>query len=129
MKKQVRFAGNFSMLLALALVVTAVGGCGGGGSDLDSIPVTGKVTGPDGAPLKGVGISFRGTGSKTYQATGVSGEDGSYELSTGGENDGAPAGDYAISLSDADGKPLKADPATVTVAEGKDNNFDIKATK
>ena len=122
-----RLFGRCSLLVLLALALVAAPGCGGGGA-ANTHAVTGKVTGPDGAPLSGGSVSFDGTGAKGHKATGTVGPDGAYTLSTFEENDGAPEGEYDIKVSDASGKPLKADPAKATIAAGKENTIDIKAT-
>jgi hypothetical protein len=72
-------------------------GCGAN-EGLDLIPVSGKVSLPDG-PLAGVGISFRADASKgnntPHIPSGTTDAEGKYELTAGGAK-GAPAGWYKV---------------------------------
>jgi hypothetical protein len=98
-------------------------GCGGSGAAKTS-KVTGKLTDSGGAPVKGAAISFAGSGSKPFNATGTTGDDGSYSLSTFDTNDGAPPGDYNVTVT-VNGQGVKVSPATATVAD-KANTIDLK---
>ncbi len=99
-------------------------GCGGS-SGVKTQKVTGKVTDSGGGPVKGATVTFTGSGSKAYSASGVTGDDGSYSLATNEPGDGAPPGEYAIAISDANGQGLKPTPSNATVAD-KANTIDLK---
>ena len=81
-------------LAAVALVF----GCSGG-SGIDTVPVTGKVT-YKGQPVDGARVSFIGQGS-AKTATGVSGADGSYTLMTLDAN-GAMPGSFIVVVDKTD---------------------------
>jgi len=81
-------------------VAAALAGCGGNkGPEL--LPVSGKVTLPDG-PLAGVGISLRADASKgnttQHVPSGTTDAEGKYELTTGVAK-GAPVGWYQVVLT------------------------------
>lgn len=81
-----------SLLLGSALLVVLVG-CGTGAN-----PVTGKVT-FEGKPLAGGGgIQFIPLEGEGKPSGGVINEDGTYSLSTFGENDGAMAGKHRVEI-------------------------------
>lgn len=119
---------QLTLMAAFAVALVALPGCGGSGT-ADTHPVNGKVTGPDGSPLSGGMVSFDGVGAKGHKATGEIGPDGSYTLSTLEPGDGAPEGEYNITVADPQGKPLKADPGKATVTADKENTIDIKTSK
>lgn len=84
--------------LAAAVVVLALAGCGGGGSDFSG--PTGKVSGKaayKGTPLpEGSTVTFIST--EGYVASGATAADGSYKLTyEGSEN--VPAATYKVQLS------------------------------
>jgi hypothetical protein len=82
----------------------------------------------DGAPVKGATVNFTGAG-KGFQSSGITGDDGTYHLSTYGDNDGAPEGEYTITVTDAESNPLSVSGKnTATVAVGA-NTVDITVTK
>ena len=69
-------------------------------------PVQGKVVYPDGSPMKGGAVMFepvdveksdaKGSSDKPVMARGAIAEDGTFALSTFGEEDGAPPGHYRV---------------------------------
>jgi len=79
------------VVLLSALILTAAG-CGGKGS---LSKVRGVVT-LDGAPLAGATVSFVPVEGKGRIASGQSGSDGSFELTTFRTDDGALSGDYRV---------------------------------
>jgi hypothetical protein len=94
---------GFPVSLCL-LCAVAGGGCGGGTEDgrLAVQPASGKVT-VAGQPAAGVFVVlYPAPGTPAAQAgvkpSGTTGEDGSFRLSTYEQNDGAPAGDYAVTM-------------------------------
>jgi hypothetical protein len=63
--------------------------------------VRGKVLDASGAPLAGAVVTFHPVNGKKGALVfpqGVAGKDGSYELSTYNLNDGAPAGQYKVTV-------------------------------
>lgn len=89
------------------LVAAAPVGCGGNkGPEL--LPVSGKVTLPDG-PLAGIGISLRADASKgnttPHIPSGTTDAEGQYELTTG-VGKGAPAGWYRVVLTPPTATPV-----------------------
>ena len=81
--------------LGLAVVLTA--SCDKGGGSLN--PVKGKVLVND-EPAKGVLVTFqpkKEASVHTTPSTGVTGEDGTFTLSTGSKQ-GAPAGEYVVTF-------------------------------
>lgn len=102
-------------LIALAFMMVAVIGCGGGSSEplVDVVAVSGKVT-LNGEPLSGAGITFipqgAGTGRPCYGATG---DDGAYVLKTQDGREGCPVGKCKVIISKyamEDGTPVGDDP-------------------
>jgi len=98
--------------LVSLLIGLALSGCGtGGGSSGPPVyPVSGVVK-LNGQPVVGADIVFAlkdGQGS-SFGRTNASGE---YQLTTRKSNDGAPAGDYLVSISKADEAPA-ADSASI----------------
>jgi hypothetical protein len=81
--------------ILLLIMVLAGSGCGGGGVKLTK--VDGKVT-LDGSPLEGANITFVPEDNNGPLATGVTGSDGSYRLTTYNTGDGAVAGKYKVTI-------------------------------
>lgn len=88
-----------AVVLVGMLLVTA--GCGGGKAGrLPVYPARGKVL-LDGRPTKGIFVyCWPGDIGKNeaYCPTGQTDEQGNFVLSTYGENDGAPEGEYVVTL-------------------------------
>jgi hypothetical protein len=83
----------------LGLLTAVLIGCGGG-SEFDTAPVHGKVT-YQGKPVEGGSITLRplATGDQSETGKPASGEvqaDGSYALSTYGDQDGAVVGRHQV---------------------------------
>lgn len=81
--------------LILCVLVTAFVGCG------ESNPPTEEVTGVvtlDGKPVEGATITFTADDAAGESATGKSGVDGKYTLTTFSAGDGAMAGSYKITV-------------------------------
>ena len=139
--------------LATLLLVALVLGCGAGGKP-PAIPVKGKVMFKKDTPAAGAMIVFhplseefeRRIGGKPFAKVQ---EDGSFQLTTYQENDGAPEGEYGLSVdwrvkpknflvfdseSSATGKQMLKDKYTnpqkpflkVTVKKGEANDFLIE---
>lgn len=91
--KRVKFlmAMNSFILLFLA-------GCGGGGGVEGVVSAGGTVT-LDGKPVSGATVSFAPDGAAGRHATGLSDENGKFQLTTLVPGDGAVPGRYKISVS------------------------------
>lgn len=101
---------NFSSHVARFVGCTVLGaslafglvGCGGGGGEMSVAPAGGKVT-FNGAPVTGGSITLApvgsGKGPAGKPASGAIQNDGTFKLSTYGNNDGAVIGKHKISFS------------------------------
>ncbi|MEZ6138570.1 MAG: carboxypeptidase-like regulatory domain-containing protein [Pirellulaceae bacterium] len=87
-------------ILALGLMTLGLAGCG---DALPSpVPVSGKVT-LGGQPVEGATVTFlSSTGGRS--ASGKTGADGSFQLTTINTNDGARPGDYAVTIAKIESK-------------------------
>ena len=85
-------------LILLPLLVLVVGCPSGGGGQLPTFSVTGKVT-QNGSPVPGASITFSPVDNSKPAAWGRSDAQGMYTLSTYGSGDGAVAGDYKVMVS------------------------------
>jgi hypothetical protein len=74
-------------------------GCGGDGP----LPITGSVKWESGEPISGATVLFV-PASGGRPASGLTGADGSFQLSTKSHNDGAPPGDYKVVITRYDEK-------------------------
>jgi len=82
-----------TLLLSLALVVILIAGCGE-----RKMQLGGLVTfSDDDAPVTSGFVIFTAVGAD-FQSRGTIGADGTYTLSSTGNNDGIPPGEYAVSL-------------------------------
>jgi predicted small lipoprotein YifL len=85
---------------AVLLAALAAGaGCGKSGPTL--YPVTGKVIGADGKPLEHATVVFHPVGAANADALrprGKVGADGTFTLTSHTTGDGAPAGDYRVTV-------------------------------
>jgi hypothetical protein len=83
----------------LAAVVVALAGCGKR-DWLETYPVTGKVL-VDGKPAKGAMVSFHPktqVGNKSYVPSAQADDNGEFSLATYMTGDGAPAGEYDVTV-------------------------------
>lgn len=83
------------LLLPVALFLS---GCGGGGSGVSTVPVTGVVT-LDGSPLPGATVSFSPQGGGGRAAVGTTDIDGKFSLMTVAPGDGAVPGSYGVAVT------------------------------
>lgn len=83
--------------IALCLLAT-IAICGCGSSTPDTVKVTGIVT-YNGEPVDGATVVFGPATGEGRAATGTTGPDGRFELSTFDEGDGALPGSYVIAIS------------------------------
>lgn len=90
-------------LAALVACLVCLTGCGGSGHN--TVSVSGTLTWSDGTPITGATIMFMPKDEKVgRQATGLSGSDGKFQLTTFNQNDGAVPADYHVVVT----KPTKA---------------------
>ncbi len=100
--------------MLVGLVVIASHGCGGG-SPLDTVPVSGTVT-LDGTPVEGATVVFAPTAGDGTAATGITDRNGRYLLTTLAPNDGALPGSYMVMISKTEREG--GDPAAEAVKPG-----------
>ena len=85
---------------ALAALVVVLAGCGKKGW-VETYPVKGTVR-VDGKPANGATVSFYPkeiVGDKPYHPSGQTNENGEFNLSTFVTDDGAPAGEYDVTIT------------------------------
>ncbi len=90
---------RFASLLLVGLTLIPLG-CRGDASRPPTFAVTGKVT-IDGKPADKATVVFHPVGKSGVDAPksrGQVGADGTFTLTTFGDNDGAPAGDYQVTV-------------------------------
>ncbi len=98
----IRIHNRYALAGVVGLVLTFVG-CGGGGDQLPTAQVSGKVT-FDGKPVTGGTLTFlpqasAGNPTPGKPASGTIQSDGTYELGTYDTDDGAVIGRHTISFS------------------------------
>ena len=76
----------------------AAAGCGGGGDQLTTYPVTGVVT-YNGAPVGDATVGFVPAEEGKPSAFGRTAQDGTYSLTTYEAGDGAPEGSYTVTVT------------------------------
>ncbi|MBN2295933.1 MAG: hypothetical protein JXM70_26110 [Pirellulales bacterium] len=88
-------------VLLLVLLVPLYCACGSGRPE--TYTTKGKVVFPDGSPLSGGSIMFQSTGQgeKVYNARGLIGPDGTFEMTTFEPNDGAVAGKHIVMVRES----------------------------
>ncbi|QDU77225.1 hypothetical protein Pan97_42870 [Bremerella volcania] len=88
---------QYVSVAVLLFAVSSLGllGCSGNGGATEV--VTGTVTFTDGSPVSGGTIIFADT-QKNSSSVGYIQEDGTYTLGTFGESDGAPQGNYKVTV-------------------------------
>ena len=118
------WAVRFSRVALVLFASLGLTGCGSS-TAAPTAAVSGKVTDASGAPVKEAMVSLSAAG-KGYGPSGRTGDDGSYQLSTFEENDGAPPGDYTVTVTDADGKTLNVSGGNAVTVKNGANTLDIK---
>lgn len=73
-------------------LIALIAGCGMGGNTL---PVTGKVTYPDGTPVVGARLTFEST-TQPISATGTTDANGVYKMTTYETGDGVIPGEHRV---------------------------------
>ncbi len=133
---------RFFLLAALFLLASSFLGCGSKDNRLPCFPVEGKIL-ANGEPASGVTITFHAVDPKNatpVKPGATTAQDGSYILSTYDMLDGAPAGDYTVTIlweqANEEGKKVDrlrgayADPATTkyktTVRDQPNNTYNIE---
>jgi hypothetical protein len=87
-------------LTVLALVALVVASCAKGDGRKPTVQVTGKVLLPDGKPAEHATVVFHPVNAvgAEVKPRGKVGPDGSYRLTTYEGEDGAPAGEYQVTV-------------------------------
>ncbi|MBY0513260.1 MAG: hypothetical protein K2P78_05040 [Gemmataceae bacterium] len=91
---------TFALLVVSPLLFAATTGCSGPDGQKPVFPVGGKVT-FNGESMAGAIITFHPLDNpdlRAQRSTGVADKDGVYELTTYPKEDGAPAGEYAVTV-------------------------------
>ena len=107
--------------LAFCLCALLLQGCG------DQVSVKGKVTFPDGTPLTRGEVRFQ---NATVLATGNIKPDGTYVISSLGNNDGLSKGTYTVTIQAMQEAPPGASTTTIAgISEGNihSGNFTIES--
>lgn len=94
-----RAAGRLARVTLSAVVAAALAGCDGG--DGSAYPARGRVLDAAGAPLAGATVILHPVGaadSAAAKPAGLTGPDGAFVLTTYSHQDGAPAGDYVVTV-------------------------------
>lgn len=89
------------MALAFAFATVGLASCGKADSRKPTFPVAGKVLLADGKPAENATIVFHPvneSGADVVKPRGKVGADGSFKLTTYDGDDGAPAGDYRVTV-------------------------------
>lgn len=89
------------LLTATALLALGVASCGKDDGRKPTFPVTGKVLLPNGKPAEHATVVFHPVGDSDPAAVrprGKVGADGNFALTTYDGNDGAPAGEYRVTV-------------------------------
>jgi hypothetical protein len=98
----------------LVLCAGVAVGCGGGDGRLPVFPVSGRVVDAQGRPAEKAVVTFHRAGARAGdpRPSGRVAADGTFRLSTFAENDGAPAGEYAVTVvwPGPPPKELRSDP-------------------
>ena len=101
------------LLLFAAMVMPLAAGCGSG--SVSPVPVTGKVS-LNGKPVDGAVVTFLTGESGGRSASGRTNADGTFKLTTNRTDDGAPPGEYAITITKVEAK--SGGPAGVDISKG-----------
>jgi hypothetical protein len=89
-------------LLAVAWLASAVG-CGKAGAG-KPVPLEGVLTWKDGTPIAGATVSFVPQTEAGRPAGGLTGKDGTFELTTTNSGDGAVPGEYKVVVTKSTGQ-------------------------
>jgi len=89
------------------LTLVALAGCNPTPS---TVPVSGTLTWEDGKPISGASVRFVPATEGQREATGFTGKDGDFSLSTFTTGDGAVRGDYTVVLTKTVETPQMAPP-------------------
>jgi hypothetical protein len=123
------------MFLGAGSLISTSLGCGGS----ENARVSGQAAYSDGKPFVGGRVIAR-SNATGVSATGITDEDGNFELTTASNDDGVPPGDYNVSVVEQSGeldvrrKPTiaakYADPArsgiAFTIQPGQDQEIELK---
>jgi len=82
--------------MVVCFLVVLASGCGRGGGKLNPVVAEGVLTWEDGKPVSQATIVFLPNDPQGKQASGLTGKDGAFTLTTYNQNDGAVPGDYKI---------------------------------
>ena len=85
--------------MVVCFLVVLASGCGRGGGKQNPVVAEGVLTWEDGKPVAEATLVFLPDDSRGQQASGLTGKDGSFTLTTYNQDDGAVPGDYKIIIT------------------------------
>ena len=85
------------LVAVLVLGTSLLTGCGGGADRPAMVPVSGTVN-YNGSPVEGATVTFA-AGTSARSSTGVTDSSGKFKLTTFDTNDGAPVGEYIVTIA------------------------------
>ena len=88
------------LVAVLVLGTSVLTGCGGGADRPAMVPVSGTVN-YNGSPVEGATVTFA-AGTSARSSSGVSDSSGKFKLTTFDSNDGAPVGEYVVTIAKFD---------------------------
>jgi len=105
-------------VMVVCLLIVLESGCGRSASKPRPVAAEGMLTWEDGKPVDLATIVFLSDDPAGKQASGLTGKDGSFRLTTYNQNDGAVPGDYKIIVT-KDSMPMES-------VQGKDPTQQMK---
>ncbi len=86
-----------SLVAVLVLGTSVLTGCGGGADRPAMVPVSGTVN-YNGGPVEGATVTFA-AGTSARSSSGTTDASGKFKLTTFDTNDGAPVGEYIVTIA------------------------------
>lgn len=116
-------------LAVFAVVLGSLAGCGGGGAELPATsPVSGIVT-LGGKPVEGAAVRFYLEDKTDRPATGITGSDGKFKLTTFNTNDGAQLGSHKVTVTKVPlGNSGTTEPAVYDPSSVDPSQFEMQDT-
>lgn len=103
-----------ALFVLMSVIAFSLAGCGSGSNP--PVPVSGKVV-LEGKPVEGAVVTFHSKDPGGRSASGRTGSDGTFKLTTVKTDDGAPPGDYVITIAKQESK-VPGGNAPVDISKG-----------